>query len=209
MNLEPLPENEDFRRCVDFHGHTCPGIAIGFQAAQILLKRIGIRRSVDEELVAIVETDACGVDAIQVLTGCTFGKGNLVFKNYGKHAFSLADRATGKGMRVSLRAEIMKPNPDHLSLFDRIRKGEASVEEKIRFNQIYREKILKILDSPPESLFIVEELQADLPPTARIMESEPCALCSEATKVDLLFEVDGKKICYPCRERESLLPPNP
>ncbi len=206
MNPEHLLANEDFRRCVDFHGHTCPGIAIGFQAAQILLKRMRIRRSVDEELVAIVETDACGADAIQVLTGCTFGKGNLVFKNYGKHAFSLADRATGKAVRVSLRPEIMKPNPDHLSLFDRIRKGEASPEEKVRFNQIHYEKTLKILDSPPENLFTFEELQADLPPTARIMESAPCALCGEATKVDLLSEVEGKKVCFPCGERKSGFP---
>nr|WP_279383444.1 FmdE family protein [Methanobacterium formicicum] len=24
------------------------------------------------------------MDAIQVITGCTFGKGNLIFKDYGK-----------------------------------------------------------------------------------------------------------------------------
>ena len=45
-------------------------------------------RSRDEELVAVVETDMSGVDAIQFLTGCTFGKGNLIHKDYGKNAFS-------------------------------------------------------------------------------------------------------------------------
>jgi formylmethanofuran dehydrogenase subunit E len=209
MNSEYLLDNEDFRRCVDFHGHTCPGIAIGFQAAQILLKRMGFRRSVDEELVAIVETDACGADAIQVLTGCTFGKGNLVFKNYGKHAFSLADRAKGKVVRVSLRAEIMKPNPDHLPLFESIRKGEGSPEEKARFNQIHHEKILKILATPPENLFTLGEMQADLPPKARIMESAPCALCGEPTKVDLLSEVNGQKVCIPCGVQTLGFPPSP
>ncbi|WP_302049322.1 FmdE family protein [Desulfosporosinus nitroreducens] len=28
----------DWERCVEFHGHICPGLAIGFQAAQIALK---------------------------------------------------------------------------------------------------------------------------------------------------------------------------
>lgn len=32
-------------------------------------------RAEDEEIVAIVENDACGVDDLQCVTGCTFGKG--------------------------------------------------------------------------------------------------------------------------------------
>jgi formylmethanofuran dehydrogenase subunit E len=209
MNSEPLWDHEDFQRCVAFHGHTCPGIAIGFQAARILLKRLGIHRSIDEELIAIVETDACGADAIQVLTGCTFGKGNLVSKNYGKHAFTLADRAKGIAVRVSLRAEIMKPNPDHFPLLDRIRNGQASPEEKARANQIHQERILKILGTPPDELFTVEEMKADLPPKATIMESAPCDRCGEPTKVDLLFEVDGQKICIPCSEKKPGASPGP
>jgi formylmethanofuran dehydrogenase subunit E len=84
--------SEDFKQCVEFHGHVCPGLAIGFQAARLLIKRLGVRKAPDEELVAMVETDACGADAIQVMTGCTFGKGNFIFRNHGKHAFSLVDR---------------------------------------------------------------------------------------------------------------------
>ena len=111
--------DEEFKKCVDFHGHTCPGIAIGFRAAQILMGRLGVRKAPDEELVAVVETDACGSDAIQVMTGCTFGKGNFIFKNYGKHAFSLSDRKQGRTVRVCLRSESLKPTPEHRSLMER------------------------------------------------------------------------------------------
>ena len=52
----------DFRKCIEFHGHTCPGLAIGFQAARTLMERLGVKKAPDEELVAIVETDACGAD---------------------------------------------------------------------------------------------------------------------------------------------------
>ena len=90
MTAEQILTSVEFRKCVDFHGHICPGVAIGFQAARILMERLGVHRAPDEELVATVETDACGADAIQVMTGCTFGKGNFVFKDYGKHAFSLS-----------------------------------------------------------------------------------------------------------------------
>jgi len=45
---------------------------------------LGENRAEDEEIVAVVETDACGADAIQVRTGCTFGKGNF----YGGEEFA-------------------------------------------------------------------------------------------------------------------------
>lgn len=39
-----------------FHGHMCPGLAIGIRAAEVALTQIG-SHSKDEEIVAIVETD--------------------------------------------------------------------------------------------------------------------------------------------------------
>jgi formylmethanofuran dehydrogenase subunit E len=79
MKSKGTSSGKDFRRCVEFHGHTCPGLAIGFQAARTLMEQLGVRKAPDEELVAIVETDACGADAIQVMTGCTFWEGELRF----------------------------------------------------------------------------------------------------------------------------------
>ena len=76
MKGEEILSSRDFTQCVEFHGHICPGLAIGFRAARILMGRLNVRKAPDEELLAIVETDACGADAIQVMTGCTFGKGN-------------------------------------------------------------------------------------------------------------------------------------
>ena len=81
---------------ISFHGHFCPGILIGYRAALAGLRHLGVQRVEDEQLVAIVETDACGVDAVQYVTGCTFGKGNLIFRDWGKHVFSFARRADGR-----------------------------------------------------------------------------------------------------------------
>ena len=76
MPAKEILSSEEFGKCVEFHGHVCPGVAIGFQAARVLMELLGVGRAPDEELVGTVETDACGVDAIQVMTGCTFGKEN-------------------------------------------------------------------------------------------------------------------------------------
>ncbi|NTV15797.1 MAG: formylmethanofuran dehydrogenase, partial [Desulfobulbaceae bacterium] len=90
---EQTPTFEDAAR---FHGHTCPGLAFGFRVARVAIRELGLSRAEDEELVAVVENDSCAVDAIQVLTGCTFGKGNLIFRDHGKQVYTFFKRATGE-----------------------------------------------------------------------------------------------------------------
>jgi formylmethanofuran dehydrogenase subunit E len=204
MRDEEIFSSSDFTRCVQFHGHTCPGLAIGFQAAMILMKQLDVRKAPDEELLAIVETDACGADAIQVMTGCTFGKGNFIFKNYGKHAFSLMDRGKGKGIRVCLLPDVFKSDPEYFSLSKKVQSDEASEEETERFRQLQQDRVQKILEAEPESLFKIEETSADLSPKARIMESGICDLCGEPTKADLLRKINAKKICIPCAEGHKI-----
>jgi formylmethanofuran dehydrogenase subunit E len=198
MKDEAISLGGDFRKCIEFHGHMCPGLAIGFQAARALMERLGVRKAPDEELVVIVETDACGADAIQVMTGCTFGKGNFLFRNYGKHAFSLIDRRQGKGVRVCLRVDAFKTDPESLSLSEKVQKDEASPKELAQFRRLQKERSQKILEADAESIFKIEEISPDIPPKARIMESGTCDFCGEPTKKDLLRKIDGKRACIPC-----------
>lgn len=39
---------------IDFHGHICPGLVLGYRVSILALKELG-ERAEDEELVAIVE----------------------------------------------------------------------------------------------------------------------------------------------------------
>jgi len=203
MKGKEILSSEDFNNCVEFHGHICPGLAIGFQAARILMERLGVRRAPDEELVTIVETDACGADAIQVMTGCTFGKGNFIFRNHGKNAFSLVDRKRRRGMRVCLRPDIFKADPDFFSLSEKVQNDEASPMQLERFRQLQQERTKKILDADSESLFKIEEISPDIPHKARIIESGICDFCGEPTKMDLLRQMNGKKSCIPCSRKRG------
>ena len=203
MKDQEFLSSRDFTKCVQFHGHTCPGLAIGFQAGKTIMKRLGVRKAPDEELLAIVETDACGTDAIQVMTGCTFGKGNLIFKNYGKHAFSLMDRGKGKGIRVCLLPDVFESDQEYVSLSKKVQSDEASAKETERFRQLQQDRVQKILEADPESLFKIEEISPDIPAKARIMESKICDICGEPTKIDLLRRMNGKKICIPCSQQHG------
>ena len=98
-------KDEELKRCAEFHGHICPGLTIGFRAAQYAKKLLELTFSEDEDVVCVSENDACGVDAIQVLLGCSAGKGNLLFHMRGKQAFSFYNRKTGKSVRLVLKAD--------------------------------------------------------------------------------------------------------
>ena len=132
--------------CAQFHGHKCPGLAIGYRAAVLAMEKLGLSEgSQDEELVCISENDACGVDAIQVITGCTAGKGNLIFHMTGKEAYSFYCRKSGKSIRLVFQR-------------DDIEKTKMSKEERMQ----------QILTAPAEELFVCKPTTLKLPEEAKI-----------------------------------------
>jgi formylmethanofuran dehydrogenase subunit E len=148
--------------------------------------------------VAIVETNACGADAVQVLTGCTFGKGNFLFRDYGKQAFTLLGRRSGRGVRVCLRPGALEPAARHRQLMERIQRNEATREEQEAFGRIHRERAREILEKPLEELFTLREISQILPAKARIEPSKQCQVCGEPAMASKIRIRDGKEICCSC-----------
>ena len=101
----------NFDNAVKFHGHACPGLAIGYRVANLALQELGVRAS-DEELVAIVENDSCAIDAIQLVCGCTFGKGNLIFKDFGKQVYTFIRRPNTEAIRIAVKWEPSPEDPE-------------------------------------------------------------------------------------------------
>lgn len=172
-------EPTNWEKCVEFHGHECPGLAIGYKVAEIALKEIDVRKAHDEELVAIVENDACGVDAIQVLTGCSFGKGNLIFNDYGKQVFTFGNRKTGDTVRISVKPNIMQSLPEQKEL-----------------------RIQNLLNLPNEEFCKIERVKLNLPKKARIFKSIICEECGEGASEPRIRVRNGKMICLACAAKE-------
>ncbi|MBF0388796.1 MAG: formylmethanofuran dehydrogenase [Desulfamplus sp.] len=197
-NRADIMESESFKKCVDFHGHICPGLSIGYKAATEAMRRLNEERSPDEEIVAVVETDACSADAVQVLTGCTFGKGNFIYKDHGKMVLTLFSRNSGRGVRLSMRPNMMSPNEEHSALIQKVRSGEATKEETDRFHELHSQRSRDILLTPADALFNIRTVQMTPPSKAVIEPSEPCFICGEPTMRTKLEMVDDKKICRGC-----------
>ncbi|MDD3933573.1 MAG: FmdE family protein [Methanoculleus sp.] len=189
-----------FAEVAKFHGHVCPGLALGYRAAETALERLRTGRAEDEELVTIAETDACGVDAIQVLTGCTVGKGNLFFKNYGKHAFTFINRLTGDAVRIigNPSFDTDSLDPGLASLRARVMQGRVPDEEWAEYRRRTDRLVEAILDLPAETLFTIREVDVEIPERARIFRSVPCAKCGELTAESRVRVEEGKLVCRAC-----------
>lgn len=189
---------ETVQKTVAFHGHMCPGLAIGIRAAEVALRDIGPHAH-DEEVVAVVETDMCGVDAIQSLTGCTFGKGNLIHLDYGKNAFTFYRRSDGKGIRLVTRADAFgEPDPEFESLRERLGDEDLTPEERERFWELHAARSREILDIPLGELFELKEPEGKIPRHARVMDSVTCEGCSEQVMETRTRRFEGKTLCIPC-----------
>ena len=198
--ISPMIDESALQRVVDFHGHMCPGLAMGVQAAAIALREIGAHAK-DEEVVAVVETDMCGVDAIQFLTGCTFGKGNLIHRDWGKNAFSFYRRSDGRAVRISARPDAWQRDPEHAALFAKVRSGQATEGERARFQELHASQSRQVLELDPDELYRVEEITGPPPRKARIHASVVCAQCGEAAMETRVHRLDGQDLCAPCFEQ--------
>jgi formylmethanofuran dehydrogenase subunit E len=194
---EPLLFDE-FQKCADFHGHVCPALAIGYQAAKAGIAWLEEHRAIDEEVVAVVETNACGVDAAQVLTGCTFGKGNVIFKDHGKQVFTFISRKSGRGVRIAMKPGVIELGKRHQELLGKVMAESATEEELEEFWAMHRQKSQEILAKPAEALFQIRAVDIPIPPKARIEPSIPCNRCGELTMQSKLVDQDGQKVCRDC-----------
>jgi formylmethanofuran dehydrogenase subunit E len=171
-----------YEEAVQFHGHSCGGLALGYRMAVVAMQRLNVSRARNIELVAIVEIDACGVDAIQCVTGCTFGKGNLVYKNHGKHVCTLFSRETKKAVRVS-------PAPlSHQSKNICSHEIKKSMDEWIDWT----------IRANEEDVLCVRIVTISTPPFNRNPRIVTCSSCGELVAEPQARIINGKKLCVPC-----------
>lgn len=165
---------ELMKKATLFHGHICPGVALGVLVAKYILEH-NFEHSPDEELVAVVENDNCSVDAIQALLGTTYGKGNLIHLDYGKNNYTIYSRKSKIGVRLALKTHVFE-------------------DKKL----IRDERVRKILSSNTEDIFDIKQVEFNPPEKAQIEESIPCEICNELTMSSRIIDYQGSKMCISC-----------
>ena len=172
-------------KTIDFHGHTCPGLAIGIRVSELAMQKLNITdigspnvksagaKAIARSIFCVVETDMCGVDAIQFLTDCTFGKGNLIHKDFGKAGFTFFDREENIGFRAVY-----------------IKQNKSGGDKKAC--------IKEIMNADIDTLFKIENITKPPVKPARILQSIECENCKEMTMESRIRRFDNKYLCIPC-----------
>jgi len=187
-----------------FHGHKCPAMPLGLRAAETAMNKLGVERTGAKDLLALVELGDdhcahCFADGIQVLTGCTFGKGNIRQLGCGKFGLTLVDQKTGRAVRVVPRAEVQLKT-QQTDFFQQYRmKGVPPTAVP---DEVVQPLIDKVMATPAEELFLI----GDAEPYA--VEKKPesfasfvCEECGELVVEEYGRVKAGKKVCIPCRAR--------
>lgn len=168
------------------HGHLCPGQVLGVRMVILGCERLSIPDpKFSKRLVVFVETDRCGADAVQTVTGCTLGKRTLKFVDYGKLAATFLDTKTGRAVRICAR--------------------ESAREAAQRFApeeaDPHRAQLRAYKALPDDELFTVQEVRVELSETdlpGRPRRRVTCERCGEAVSDAREVSAGGRTLCRPC-----------
>ena len=189
---------------LNLHGHKCPAMPLGLRAGVAAMNRLGVGRSKDKELSAVVELgddhcSHCFADGIQTVTGCTFGKGNLSKTGYGKFGVTLVDRKSGQAVRVVPRAEAqarMKETPFFLEY-----RGKGVPASRVP-DAVADPLVRQVMDAPEEAILTVgRPFPMNGKKPSETFASFVCDLCGETVVEKYGRIVGGQKVCIPCQEK--------
>ena len=187
-----------------FHGHKCPAMPMGLKVGAAAMNKLGVERSMDGQLQALVEIGeghcaTCFADGVQMITGCTFGKGNIKKLYYGKWGVTLIDTTTGRAVRVSPRAEAMLAS----------KKTEFFTEYRMKHipaskvpSEVVEPLVEKVMNAPVEMLLNIGEVfDYEVPPKVESFTGFVCDMCGEMVSEIYGRPLGDKKVCQPCYEK--------
>lgn len=184
-----------------FHGHKCPAMPMGLRVGAAAMNKLGIERTGDGEWLALVEIDqnhcaTCFADGVQVITGCTLGKGNIKKLGYGKWGLTLINKKTQKAVRVVPKGEAMAQNSKSAFMLEYRSKGIPATKVPPEISEPMIENVMNV---PDEMLLNISEV-FDYPYQEKphSFDSFICEECGEMVVEQYGRIKNGKKVCQPC-----------
>ncbi len=209
--IEGLIKTGDLRgllqKAGELHGHWCNYLAYGVMAGYYGIKEVGVTNTGMEEIIAIVETNNCFSDGVQMITGCTLGNNSLIYRDWGKTSVTISMR-DGQAVRVALDPDFedKRPEvyPDAYELFDRlvVKREPSEPEEYSKMMLLFSEMSVRELSIPFDKMFHITKTTIDVPEYAPIFESKRCSVCGENVMETRVIEKEGKYFCIGCSGSE-------
>ena len=181
-------EKTPWEQVIDFHGHTCPEIAIGYRIAQIANRELGIKPAPDSELHVSAETQSCALDAFQVLNKATIGRGTLHIREQGKHVYYFHYSRTSNMLRIAVKGSVLQ----HITptqTFTSPRQRQNWALENIQF----------VLGSSEEEFCTLQKVEGKLERLSVPTDWVACSLCHEAVSLVYTAQTSTDIKCHSCK----------
>lgn len=209
--IERLIEAGDLKELLgkagELHGHFCNYLSYGVKAGYIAMRELGVKSTGMEEVIAIVETNNCFSDGVQMITGCSFGNNALIYRDFGKTAVTVAKR-DGTAIRVVLDPDFEdsreKEYPEANELWDKIvaKREKATPKEHERMTQLFTEMSIAELNKLEDEMFRIKRIKITVPEYAPVFTSVKCSICGEKVMETRARVKEGKPVCIECAEEE-------
>ncbi|MDI6776315.1 MAG: FmdE family protein [Syntrophales bacterium] len=190
--------NMELKRVADFHGHLCPDLVIGCKAYEVAFEILSRKENLDGGLIVIAENTTSAIDAIQCLSGCTLGNQRLKIHDFGKHKYTFLNSRTGLGVRLSLREQSFRDEPQHIELEEKAKKGEATVEDVTYLQSLLDDRVKRLFSLKYDELFEAVMTTRKPPRTETFTDFAQCHHCGDLVLKSKLVNIDGLFLCRQC-----------
>ncbi len=184
-----------------FHGHKCPAMPMGLRVGAAAMNKLGVERTGDGDIIAILDLGedhcaTCYADGIQVITGCTYGKGNIKKTHKGKWALTLVEKKTHRAVRITPTAAAMMANKQ--SPFFTEYRGKGVPATKVP-PEVVEPLVKRVMTLPDKELYNISDVFIyDLKEKPHSFNGFVCEECGEMTVMEYGRIKGDKKVCIDC-----------
>lgn len=100
-------EKTPWEQVIEFHGHTCPGIALGYRIAQIANRELSVSDAIDAKVLVTSYTHSCALDAFQIINRATYGRGNLNVIEHNQHIYYFQRKGDSEKLQITIQSDIL------------------------------------------------------------------------------------------------------
>lgn len=201
---EKIKPKDYYEAGLQLHGHKCPAMPLGLRVGAAAMNALGVERAKDGQLLALVDLGenhcaTCYGDGVQMITGCTFGKGNIKKLHYGKWGLTLVETKTGRAVRVIPKAETMLTSKKSKFFTEYRMKGIPASEVP---KEVVEPLVDNVMNTPDEQMLSISEIfHYNVPKKAGSFSGFVCDECHEMTVEGYGRPFEDKKVCQPCYEK--------
>ena len=123
------------KRAIDFHGHFGPYLVLGMLMGDLAINKLRCKRHFGIKAIvkgAVHKPKSCLIDGIQVSTGCTYGKGNIIKLSGSIINTEFINLRNNKKIEICLKKDLVK----RLDSLDGHRASKSFAGELLKINPV-------------------------------------------------------------------------